>query len=80
MEYFDIAYKILSLLIGAGILGGIGKLVVWAVTIGPRIQNIEKQSESQGQMIQQFTAALAHVEGVIEGLSKPQLKPVSDKE
>jgi hypothetical protein len=62
-ELFDILYKIVSLLLTAGILGGILRLVLWAIRLEPRMELIEKETASHGSLIQQLTATVSRIEG-----------------
>jgi len=63
---FDVIYKLVSMLASIGIFTGIAKLVGWAVRLEPRIEHVETETAAHGQMIQQFTASQARIEGFLQ--------------
>jgi hypothetical protein len=64
---FDVIYKLVSMMASVGIFAGIAKLVAWAVRLEPRIEHVETETAAHGQMIQQFTASQARIEGFLKG-------------
>jgi hypothetical protein len=68
MNGFDLVFKLVSMASGIGIFVGVGRLVVWAIQLEPRIEHIETQTAEHGAMLQQFTKSQARIEGILAGL------------